>query len=161
MINIHITRLVSFVQYETIKPAWGLQFLNQEQLNISYRALSAGGNLQVNMEGIEIDILWPDSINPLVFLFIDFHLYKSATEEQTNLPVLSVLSEDPITCHLLHCAKLIMSGVACNGCSEYTTLISTMQRCVSLNHNEKIKFNYLCRHGFCLTFMLEVRNEMH
>lgn len=81
--------------------------------------------MHVNMEGIEIDILWPDSINPLVFLFIDFHLCKSAAEEQTNSPELSVPSEAQITYHFLLCAKLIMSGVACNGCSEYTTLICT------------------------------------
>lgn len=34
-----------------------------------------------------------------------------------------------------------MSGVACNGSSEYTTLISTTRRCESLNYNEKLKFN--------------------
>lgn len=55
------------------------------------------------------DILLPDSINPIVFLFIDFHLCKSAREEQTNSPELSVLSEAQITYHSLHCAELIMS----------------------------------------------------
>lgn len=78
---------------------------------------------------------------PLVFVFIEFHLCKSATEEQTNSPELSVLSEVQIVYHFLHCAQLITSGVACNGCPQYTTLISTAQRCVSLNNNEKIKFN--------------------
>lgn len=92
------------------------------------------------MEGGETDILEPDSITPL-FLVIDFHLCKSATSEQTNSAELSAPSEAWITYHLLHCAKLIMSGVACNGCSEYTTLISTVQRHASLDHNEKIKFN--------------------
>lgn len=97
--------------------------------------------MHVNTEGSQIDILLPDSIKPPVFLSIDFHLCKSATQEQTNSPELSVLSEAQITYHFLHCAELIMSGVACNGCSEYTTLISTAERCASLGRNEKIKFN--------------------
>lgn len=103
--------------------------------------LPEGRKVHVDMGGSEIDILYPDSINHLVFLFIDFHLCKSATETRANSPELSVLSEAKITYHFLHCAELIMSGVACNGFSEYTTLISTTQRCVSLSHNEKIKFN--------------------
>lgn len=97
--------------------------------------------MHVNMEGNENDVLEPDFINPLVFLLIDFHLCKSVTSEQTNPPELSGPSQVRIAYHLLHCAKLIMSGVACNGCSENTALISTLQRRVSPNHNEKIKFN--------------------
>lgn len=108
--------------------------------------------MHVNAEGTEIDILLPDSIN--LFLFIDFHLCKSATEEQTNSPELSALSEAQITYHFLHCARLIMSEVACNGGPEYTTLISTAERCASLKRNEKINSicleKNLCRDGFCL-----------
>lgn len=89
-----------------------------------------------------------------LFLFIDFLLYKSATEEQTNSPELSVLSEGRITYHFLHCGKLIMSEVACNGGLENTTLISTAERRAGLNRNEKINSicleGYLCRDGFWL-----------
>lgn len=89
-----------------------------------------------------------------LFLFIDFLLYKSATEEQTNSPELSVLSEGQITYHFLHCAKLIMSEVACSGGLENTTLISTAERRAGLNCNEKINSicleGYLCRDGFWL-----------
>lgn len=104
------------------------------------------------MEGNETDISEPDPINPLVFLVIDFHLCKSATSEQTNSAELSGPSEAWITYHLLHCAKLIMSGVACNGCSEYTTLISTVQRHASPSHNEKIKF-YLFGEIICVNMV--------
>lgn len=89
-----------------------------------------------------------------LFLFIDFLLYKSATEEQTNSPELSVLSEGRITYHFLHCGKLIMSEVACSGGLENTTLISTAERRAGLNRNEKINSicleGYLCRDGFWL-----------
>ncbi len=62
------------------------------------------------MEGIKFDILQPDSIDPLIFLFIDFNLCKSATEEQTNSPELSPPSEAQITYHLLLSAKHTASG---------------------------------------------------
>lgn len=85
--------------------------------------------------------------------------------KQTNSPELSGPSEAQITYHLLHCAKLIMSRVACNGCSEYTTLISTVQRRASLNHNEKIKFNlfgelFVWAWFLANIYMLEVCREM-
>lgn len=90
-----------------------------------------------NRKTEEPDVLLPDFVNPLVFLFIDFNLCKSAGGEQTNSPRLSVPSEALITYHVLGCAKLIiMSGVACNGCVEYTTEISSVRCCLS--HNNQI-----------------------
>lgn len=72
-------------------------------------------------EAAEIDILEPDSIHLLIFLLGDFHLCKSATQEQTNLAELSGPSEAPLTYGWLQRAELTVSGVACNGGSGYIT----------------------------------------
>lgn len=52
-------------------------------------------NEDAKMQATKIDILEPDSINLLIFLLGDFHLCKSATQEQTNLAELSGPSEAP------------------------------------------------------------------
>lgn len=53
---------------------------------------TAGGNVRVNKEGNYIGVLQPAGVEPPFCPFIDFHLYKSAIEEQTNSPELSALS---------------------------------------------------------------------
>lgn len=82
-------------------------------------------NVAVKLLAAKIDILAPDSINLLLFLLGDFHLCKSATQEQTNLVELSGPSEAPLTYRWLHHAELTVSGVAFNGGSGYITWIST------------------------------------
>lgn len=102
------------------------------QLNMSIKAfvpheisctpsVAAQQNVDVKMRAAEIDILQPDSINPLVFLLGDVQLCKSATREQTNLAELSGPSEAPLTYRWLRRAELTVSGVAGNGGSGYIT----------------------------------------